>query len=47
MMVENYAVYISALLALWSVARQYDCPHKTVPSDSPPTAEPLVNYDWR
>jgi len=43
-MIENYTVYVSALLALWSVARQYDCSGKTV--SSPPIPEP-VNYDWR
>jgi hypothetical protein len=43
-MVETYTVYLSALLALWSVARQYDRPAKTVTGT--PTAEP-VNYDWR
>ena len=40
----EYAVYISSLLAPWSVARQYDCSRKTVAS--PPMPEP-VNYDWR
>jgi hypothetical protein len=43
-MVASYAVYFSALIALWSVARQYDCSAK--PAASPLTAEP-VNYDWR
>ena len=43
-MVENYTVYLSAMLVLWSVARQYDCSGKTVAT--PPIPEP-VNYDWR
>jgi hypothetical protein len=43
-MVESYTVYFSALIALWSIARQYDCSGKTV--TSLPTAEP-ANYDWR
>ena len=41
------AVYLSALLVLWSVARQYDRLEKTVESVSPPTATPLDYYDWR
>ena len=44
---ESYAVYISALLALWSVARQYDRPQKTGPTGSPPIAETEGYYDWR
>ena len=43
-MVASYAVYFSALVALWSIARQYDCSGKIVTSVR--TAEP-VNYDWR
>ncbi len=44
---ESYAVYVSALLVLWSVARQYDCPQKSVTTCGPPIAEPEGYYDWR
>jgi hypothetical protein len=44
---EIYAVHISALLALWSVARLYDCPKTTASADSPALAEPEGCYDWR
>jgi hypothetical protein len=43
-MVASYTVYFSALVALWSIARQYDCSAKTVTAR--PAAEP-VDYDWR
>jgi hypothetical protein len=43
-MFEAYTVYLAALLALWSVARQYDRREQTVAN--PATVEP-VNYDWR
>lgn len=44
---EIYAVHISALLALWSMARLYDGPQKAESADNPPIAEPDGYYDWR
>lgn len=48
---EIYTVYLSSLLVLWSVARQYDSSRKPESTAGPPVAEPTNvppgYYDWR
>lgn len=44
---ESYAVYLSALVALWSVARQYDYAKRTETTPNPSIAVPEGYYDWR